>query len=146
MPETYPQDIDGFDARMEYAGPIEWEDDTGIHYRLTQCVRGYTGQICFMRERKWPSGWKRDDNPTDHEASCVIFFANYKKLAHEGIWLRPVKGGYLVCRWLHDEVHYLYQYGSHWTGMEKSADVQEDSHAAQAAAIDAVMKEKAHEK
>lgn len=143
MMAEYPWEIDGWEKRSAAAGLLEWSqeiaDQPGVVHRYRIIHKGGRGWIRQAHGKG--NRWGFDEAITDHEAGCLIFFDNCKRLAREGIWLQPVRGGYLVCREAGSGLLFYRSQGS-WTPDVALATLYANSDEAQAAAIDAVLAEK----
>lgn len=153
MPEThkniadYPWEIEGWPAREKAVGPLEWEQEccTGLpqepttitRYRLCRANVGWSRRVWSVRLETWV--WNA--HLTDHEAASLIREHQRVWLFEKRVWLIPEACGYMVQRFKHGRFEYLTEDGK-WSTDDDDGKLFDTYDTAQAAAIDAVIREK----
>jgi len=152
---NHPQDLEGFDRRIEFTRWPEWEQELPgatlqkptivVKYRLRKFAR------CVREINANPAGdgqWAWNAYLTDHEAASLISTRFDEVLDEHRTWLAPIfDDAWQVCRFRAPacQVEYLCKDGT-WSILAIHAKSYASRHKGQAAAIDSLTKEMGDEK
>lgn len=144
MPD-YPWDDAKFSRRMEFMGPLEWEEahheSRLTHFYRLRKLKGY-GWI-VQRLDSPGATWTDWNSITDHEVASLIREWQREKLLAAGIWLEPFvpsDDGWMIARYKSD-LKTIEYYVCEGRWIENAGVGLEGYDTTQGIAIDALMSE-----